>query len=147
MWPMSAGIPAVYPARRIYFLLALVGLLVSGLLAREALESQAGERLVSLFMFGVSLAFGALHLAWALTRVEITSQEMTVHRPGRRPLRLDLRQVVDVHQGGRFLATLSLVYHPVAPDGRVELDTPRILFLPAFQRQDELVELLGRRTE
>ncbi len=144
---MSARIPVVYPARRIYFLLALVGLLVSGLLAREALESQATERLLSLLMVGVSLVFGGIHLAWALTRVEITPQEMVVHRPGRRPFRLRLRQVVDVHQGGRFLATLSLVYHPAAPDGRVDLDTPRALFLPAFQRQDELVALLRRRTE
>ncbi len=137
----------VYPARRIYFLLALVGLLVSGLLAREVLESQARERLVSLFMLGVSLGFGALHLAWALTRVELTPQEMTVHRPGRSPLRLDLRHVVDVHEGGRLLTTLSLVYYPMAPDGRVDLDTPRALYLPAFQRQDELVEILRRRTE
>ncbi len=142
---MTSPSPWLYPARRVYLLLVLLGLAVAALFVREVARGQGFDQAVAVFLLLSALGFAGIHGMWALTRVELTPTGLTVHRPGRPPLHVDFRQMVDVHEGGRLLKTLSLVYYPVDADGLVDLEAPRSLFLPAVERQAELLRVLRSR--
>ncbi len=131
-----------FSAHSRYRLFAILGAVVTLLFVWDLTRLFA---LDTLFFFVVSLGFTLINLRWMLMKIELTPTGFTLHRPWQGPLHLDFRQVVAVHEEGRFVRAVSLVYYPVEPaSGLVDMERPRSLFLPALERQDELVNVLRR---
>ncbi len=132
----------VYLPRTTYRLFALGGAAVALLFLREILN---GFSLPSLFFLLGAIAFALVHIRWALLRLELTADGVTVRAPMQAPTQIQFRQMITCEEAGRFMPGVSLVYWPVSVDGIVETDVPRTLFLPAVARQDELLAALQER--
>lgn len=131
----------IYTPRRSYTLLAYVGALLALLFAWEIGQSFDWA---SLFFLVVALLFAGVNLLSALGSVELTPTGLTAHRRFAAPQHIDFRQIVSVAAAGRLTTGLSLVYYPLRGDGLLDLDTPRTLFLPSLERQEELLAILQR---
>ena len=133
--------PNLYPAHRIYQFLALIGVAVALLfvwtLARDF------EWMTFLF-FAVAVTFSFINLRWMFTRAELTPSGLTLHEPLNDAVHVDFRQMVAVYEAGRVVPGVSLVYYPLRANGLVDMDDARSLFLPALERQDELLSVLSR---
>lgn len=134
-----SDLPSLYPARRSYRLRSGLGLVVAGLFGWEVATSFAWG---SAFFLLASLAFAAINAFWAWSRIELTPGGLTYHRSGIGPVHVDFRQMVTVSEAGRFTPGISLVFYPLDEAGMVDVDRPRTLFLPAVERQDELLRVL-----
>ncbi|MCY3900504.1 MAG: hypothetical protein OXF50_23830 [Caldilineaceae bacterium] len=132
----------VYLPRTIYRLFALGGAAVALLFLREIL---IGFSLPSLFFLLGAIAFALIHIRWALMRMELTADGVTVRAPMQGPMQIQFRQMITCEEAGRFVPGVSLVYWPVSAEGIVEMDVPHTLFLPAVTRQDELLAALQER--
>lgn len=131
-----------YPAHPRYQLFVLLGVGLSIVLGWGLARQFAWD----LFFFvGVSLLFALFNLYWMLTRLELTPNGLTVHRPWLDPLHIDYRQIVTFSEEGRFNRSLSLVYYPLNANGLVDMDSPQSLFLPSLQRQEEVVDILMQK--
>ena len=133
--------PQIYQPRRSYTGMAYGGALVALLFAWEVGRSFAWP---TLFFLVIAMAFAAVNLRWAVTQVELTPAGLTCHRPFATPLHIDFRQIVAVAEAGRMTNGISLIYYPLAANGLIDLDNPRSLFLPAVERQDELLAIVQR---
>ncbi|MBI3957257.1 MAG: hypothetical protein HY328_00510 [Chloroflexi bacterium] len=132
----------LYRPRRSYTLMAYGGVLVALLFAWEVGRNFAWP---TLFFFVIALAFAAVNLRSATTQVELTPTGLTCHRRfAVSPLHIDFRQIVTVTQAGHMTTGISLIYYPLAANGLIDLDDPRSLFLPAMERQDELLAIVQR---
>ncbi|MDE0631671.1 MAG: hypothetical protein OXH73_09230 [Caldilineaceae bacterium] len=132
----------VYLPRTTYRLFALGGAAVALLFLREILN---GFSLPSLFFLLGAIAFALIHVRWALMRLELTADGVTVRAPVQATTQIQFRQMITCEEAGRFMPGVSLVYWPVSAEGIVEMDVPRTLFLPAVARQDELLAALQER--
>lgn len=129
----------VYLPRPTYRLFAAGGAAVVLLFAWEILN---GFSLSILFFLLAAFGFTVVHLRWALMRLELTADGVTVHAPLQAPLRILFRQMITFDEAGRITPGLSLVYWPISADGFVDTDVPRTLFLPAVARQEKLLAAL-----
>lgn len=132
----------VYLPRTTYRLFALGGAAVALLFLREILN---GFSLPSLFFLLGAIAFALIHVRWALMRLELTADGVTVRAPLQAPLQIQFRQMITCEEAGRIVPGVSLVYWPISADGIVNTDVPRAVFLPAVARQDELLTALQER--
>lgn len=132
----------VYLPRTTYRLFAVGGAAVALLFLREILN---GFSLPSLFFLLGAIAFALIHVRWALMRLELTADGLTVRAPLQAPLLIRFRQMITCEEAGRFVPGVSLVYWPISADGIVDTDVPRTLFLPAVARQEELLAALQER--
>ncbi len=132
----------LYRPQRSYTLMAYAGALVALLFAWEVGRNFAWP---TLFFFVIALAFAAANLRWATTQVELTPTGLTCHRRFAAPLHIDFRQIVTVTQAGRMTTGITLIYYPLAANGLIDLDDPRSLFLPAMERQDELLAIVQQK--
>lgn len=112
------------------------------LFLREILN---GFSLPSLFFLLGAIAFALIHVRWALMRLELTADGVTVRAPMQATMQIQFRQMITCEEAGRFMPGVSLVYWPVSAEGIVEMDVPRTLFLPAVARQEELLAALQER--
>lgn len=132
----------VYLPRTTYRLFALGGAAVALLFLREILS---GFSLPSLFFLLGAIAFALIHVRWALMRLELSADGVTVRAPMQATTQIQFRQIITCEEAGRFMPGVSLVYWPVSAEGIVVMDVPRTLFLPAVARQDELLAALQER--
>ena len=132
----------VYLPRTTYRLFAAGGAAVALLFLREILN---GFSLPSLFFLLGAIAFALIHVRWALMRMELTADGVTVRAPMQATMQIQFRQMITCEEAGRFMPGVSLVYWPVSAEGIVEMDVPRTQFLPAVARQDELLAALQER--
>ncbi|MCB0112923.1 MAG: hypothetical protein R2873_34010 [Caldilineaceae bacterium] len=131
--------PHLYPARRIYQVFTLLGVLVTLLFVWTLMQSF--DWLTFVFL-GLAAIFAIVNLRWTLTRVELTPSGITLYEPLNQATHVDFRQMVAVYEAGRMFPGVSLVYYPVGQDGLLDMEDPRTLFLPAMERQDELLAVL-----
>jgi len=132
----------VYLPRTTYRLFAAGGAAVALLFLREILN---GFSLPSLFFLLGAIAFALIHVRWALMRLELTADGVTVRAPMQATMQIQFRQMITCEEAGRFMPGVSLVYWPVSTEGIVEMDVPRTQFLPAVARQEELLATLQER--
>ncbi|MCY4080985.1 MAG: hypothetical protein OXF54_12120 [Caldilineaceae bacterium] len=129
----------VYLPRTTYRLFAVGGAAVALLFLREILN---GFSLPSLFFLLGAIAFALIHVRWALMRLELTADGLTVRAPLQATIQIQFRQMITCEEAGRFVPGVSLVYWPISADGIVDTDVPRAMFLPAVARQEELLAAL-----
>jgi hypothetical protein len=138
---MKNADPQIYPSHRIYRLLTLVGVAVTILFIWTL--TQDFDWIAFAFLLA-AVAFTLVNMRWIFTSVELTPSGITRHDPLAAPQHIDFRQMVAVSESGRMTPGLSLVYYPVAESGLVDMEEPRSIFLPAVDRQDELLAILQR---
>ncbi len=129
----------IYPSQRRYGFMTAVGFAVA-LLFGWTLPTRFGW--FDLIFFGVALIFALVNVRWLFTRAELTPNGLTLHQPLVAPRHVQFRQMVAVFEAGRAMPGVSVVYYPLAESGLVEMDSPRTLFLPALERQAELLAVL-----
>ena len=132
----------VFLPRPTYRLFSAGGAAVALLFAWELLNAFS---LPVLFFLLAAAGFAVVYLRWALMRLELTGDGVTVHAPLQAPLHILFRQMITCDEAGRIMPGLSLVYWPVSADGFVDTDAPRTLFLPAVARQEKLLGALQDR--
>ena len=132
----------VFLPRPTYRLFSAGGAAVALLFAWELLNAFS---LPFLFFLLAAAGFAIVYLRWALMRLELTGDGVTVHAPLQAPLHILFRQMITCDEAGRIMPGLSLVYWPVSADGFVDTDAPRTLFLPAVARQEKLLATLQDR--
>ena len=132
----------VFLPRPTYRLFSAGGAAVALLFAWELLNAFS---LPVLFFLLAAAGFAIVYLRWALMRLELTGDGVTVHAPLQAPLHILFRQMITCDEAGRIMPGLSLVYWPVSADGFVDTDAPRTLFLPAVARQEKLLATLQDR--
>ena len=132
----------VFLPRPTYRLFSVGGAAVALLFAWELLNAFS---LPVLFFLLAAAGFAIVYLRWALMRLELTGDGVTVHAPLQAPLHILFRQMITCDEAGRIMPGLSLVYWPVSADGFVDTDAPRTLFLPAVARQEKLLAALQDR--
>ena len=132
----------VFLPRPTYRLFSAGGAAVVLLFAWELLNAFS---LPVLFFLLAAAGFAIVYLRWALMRLELTGDGVTVHAPLQAPLHILFRQMITCDEAGRIMPGLSLVYWPVSADGFVDTDAPRTLFLPAVARQEKLLATLQDR--
>lgn len=131
--------PPIYQARRIYQVFTLLGLLVTLLFVWTL--TQQFDWITFVFLTFAAI-FAIVNLRWALTRVELTPSGVTLYEPLIQPTHVDFRRMVTVNEAGRMFPGVSIVYYPVGQDGLLDMEDPRSLFLPAVEKQDELLTVL-----
>ncbi len=122
-----------------YRLFVVVGIAIAMLFLWEILNNFT---LPALFFLLATIGFSIVYLRWALMRLELTSDGLTVYAPLQPPLHIFFRQLITCTEAGRTMPGLSFVYWPITADGVVHTDTPRTLFLPAVEHQEDLFAFL-----
>lgn len=133
---------SLYLPRPVYRLFAAGGAAVAALFTWEVVREFS---LPTLFFLLAAAGFAVVYLRWALMRMELTADGVTVQVPLQSPRHVLFRQMITCVEAGRITPGLSLVYWPVSADGLVEMEAPRTLFLPAVARQEELLAALEER--
>lgn len=98
---------------------------------------------VLFLLFAVGLLFFAVR--GLLSRVEVDERGLTLLQPLARPQAVQYRQLAEVSEEGRLQRVILLLYHPLRPDGLLDLDDLRSLALPALEEQSDLLEILQAR--
>ncbi len=98
---------------------------------------------VLFLLFAVGLLFFAVR--GLLSRVEVDERGLTLRQPLARPQAVQYRQLAEVSEEGRLQRVILLLYHPLRPDGLLDLDDLRSLALPALEEQSDLLEILQAR--
>ena len=80
-----------------------------------------------------------------LSHVELDLTEIRLHRLWRAPVRIAFRQMDSLQIAGRIFPAQVYCYHPLQPDGLLDLQELHTLTLPAVEEQDLLLELLQAR--
>jgi hypothetical protein len=99
---------------------------------------------VLFLLFAAGLLFFAVRSLFS--RVEVDEPGLTLVRPLSQPLQVQFRQLAEVSEEGRLQRVILLLYHPLRPDGLVDLDDLHSLALPALEEQSDLLEILQART-
>jgi hypothetical protein len=99
---------------------------------------------VLFLFFAIGLLFFAVRSLFS--RVEVDDHGLMLVRPLGKPLRVQFRQLAEVSEEGRMQRVIILLYHPLRPDGLVDLDDLHSLALPALEAQLDLLETLQART-
>lgn len=80
-----------------------------------------------------------------LARVELDATEIRLRQLWRTPKQVAFRQMNSLEVAGRLFSTLVFTYHPLQPDGLLDLQDLQTLTLPALEEQDLLLHLLEAR--
>lgn len=98
---------------------------------------------VLFLLFAVGLLFFAVR--GLLSRVEVDERGLTLLQPFASLQAVQYRQLAEVSEEGRLQRVILLLYHPLRPDGLLDLDDLRSLALPALEEQSDLLEILQAR--
>ena len=98
---------------------------------------------VLFLIFAVGLLFFAVR--GLLSRVEVDDRGLTLLQPLSGPQQVQYRQLAEVSEEGRLQRVILLLYHPLRPDGLIDLDDLRSLALPALEEQSDLLDMLQAR--
>ena len=98
---------------------------------------------VLFLLFAVGLLFFAVR--GLLSRVEVDERGLTLLQPFASLQAVQYRQLAEVSEEGRLQRVILLLYHPLRPDGLLDLDDLRSLALPALEEQSVLLEILQAR--
>lgn len=131
-----------YRAHPRYRLLALAAALLALLLAWDL---RRGVEPGGLLFFGVALGLAAWYGREVGSRVTLETRRLRLQRPLAADAVVEFRQLAGVSEEGRFGQSILLHYHPLAADGRIELEEIRSLALPALQEQAILLEILTKQ--
>lgn len=93
-----------------------------------------------IFMVGCVYATVVFADQWA-AHVEIDRQGFCLRTPLRRR-RVEFRQLDSATEAGRIVRGIVVTYHPLAPNGLLNLDTLHSVSLPAVGDQERLLETL-----
>ena len=138
----TAG-PTTYRPHARYVL--ITGIAASSVVALLWLLLRRLELASVLFLlFAAGLLFFAVRSLFS--RVEVDEHGLTLVRPLSQPLQVQFRQLAEVSEEGRLQRVILLLYHPLRPDGLVDLDDLHSLALPALEEQSDLLEILQART-
>lgn len=129
----------LYPARRIYQIFALIGLVMTLLFVWTL--SQTFDWLTLLFMVSTAF-FMMVNARWMLMRAELTPSGLTIHGPFDQTTHIDFRQMAEVHEAGRMAPGVGIVYYGLAENGLIEMDELQTIFLPALEDQQEFLQIL-----
>jgi hypothetical protein len=133
---------ASYAAHPKYKLLVAVWAVMAALFAWQLRRGLDPETLLFLAIaLGLLFWYGR---GWG-ARVTLEARRLRLYRPLAADTVVEFRQLADVHAEGRFGQSILLHYHPLAADGRIELDEIRSLALPALLEQDALLETLTQQ--
>ena len=98
------------------------------------------------WMTVVALVIALGILLWSVqrlaTRVEVGPKALIVRVPLQRPLQIGFRQLAGLHEEGRLLKAVVVLYRPLRPDGLVDPDDLRGLTLPGLKDQAALLAQL-----
>ncbi|MCC6165812.1 MAG: hypothetical protein IT329_01165 [Caldilineaceae bacterium] len=100
----------------------------------------------ALLFLGAALALMLWYVRSWGSRVTLEPRRLRLQRPLDADTVVEFRQLAGVSEEGRFGQSILLHYHPLAADGRVELEEIRSLALPALQGQAALLEILTQQT-
>ncbi len=140
---ISTPAPTTYRPHARYVL--ITGIAAFSVLALAWLLLRRQELASVLFLlFAGGLLFFAVRSM--LSRVDVDNQGLTLVRPLAGPVQVQYRQLAEVSEEGRLQRVILLLYHPLRPDGLVDLDDLRSLALPALEAQSDLLEALQART-
>lgn len=115
----------------------LTGLLGWSLIATITLEE---------FFFFILSATISLWFSNALfSQVRLDERTLALQTPLSGIQRVEFRQMVSATESGRFLHSLSLLYHPRQADGLLDLDHVQHLLLPAVVDQEKLLTAIEAR--
>ena len=95
------------------------------------------------------LLVGLVGMFWSgdqlLSRVELDGTEIRLRRLWRQPARIAFRQMDALRVSGRIFPALVFTYHPILPEGLLDLQDLDTLTLPAVEEQSLLIDLLQAR--
>ncbi|MCB0085149.1 MAG: hypothetical protein KDE47_29615 [Caldilineaceae bacterium] len=133
-----------------YWLYATAGALIALLYGWELAGVLRGSfPLSALLERLLFLCVGLGLLGWGLYtvrgRVVLAKDRLIWHKPVGAPEVVQFRQLISATEAGRFGTSLALLYHPLRPDGLVDLDDARSLFLPTVGEQDALLARLQEK--
>ena len=137
----TTGIVTTYRPVERYAFLGGAGLLAA-LFCAWALWRQF-DWITLLFCFGCLFAaasFGSQLLA----RVELDAAGLRLVSPFARR-RVEFRQLDSATEAGRLLRVIVVTYHPLAPNGLLDLEDLHSVTLPAVNQQYELLAMLQAR--
>ncbi|MCC6457397.1 MAG: hypothetical protein IT328_20750 [Caldilineaceae bacterium] len=80
-----------------------------------------------------------------LSQVEVMDDRVRLVAPGSSPREVEFRQLSEVHEEGRGLKSILLVYYPRMATGLLDLDEERTLLLPAVNGHAELLAALAAK--
>lgn len=140
----------IYRPTARYWLYAAAGALIALLYGWELTGVLRDSFQLSAFMerllfFCVGLGLLGWGLFTARSYVDLTKDSLIWHKPIGPPVAVQFRQLISASEAGRFGASLALLYHPLRPDGLVDLDDARSLFLPTVEEQDVLLARLQEK--
>ncbi|HHY58660.1 MAG TPA: hypothetical protein GYA08_24860 [Chloroflexi bacterium] len=96
-----------------------------------------------IFMIGCLFAAFSFAAQWS-ARVEVDRQGFWL-RSLWRHRRIEFRQIDDATEAGRIVRGIVVTYHPLMPNGLLNLDELHSVTLPAVGRQQTLLEQLRAR--
>jgi len=135
--------PIIYRPHSRYVLYAGVSLVMAVAfvwLLRNQYEGGA------VFFLLVSLGAALWSVGNLLSRVEVDAVSLVVRLPLLPARRIDIRQLAEVTENGRFVPALVVLYYPLRADGLVDLDDLRSQTLPAVEDQADLLQFLQEKT-
>ena len=130
---------AVYRAHEAYLVYAAAAGVVALIQAWALLNAFDWMTLVALVIALGILLWSVQRVA---TQVEVGPKALTVRAPLRRPQQISFRQFAGLHEEGRLLKAVVVLYRPLRPDGLVDPDDLRGLTLPALKDQATLLAQL-----
>jgi hypothetical protein len=135
--------PVIYRPHTRYVLYAGVSLVMAAAFVWLLWRQYEGGALLFLV---VALGGAIWSVANLLSRVEVDATSLVVRVPLLPARRIDLRQLSEVTESGRFLPALVILYYPLRADGLVDLDDLHSQILPAVEDQADLLEFLQGKT-
>jgi hypothetical protein len=139
-----------YPTSPRYKLLVGAGAALTGLLGWELWQGRgdpADEFAWGLgFFFVVSFLVTLWYAREMLSRVILAANGLTVTRRPGRIRTVEFRQMVSVSEAGRLGGrSITIVFHPLRPDGLIDLEGADSLIVPEVDDHDGLLAALEAR--
>lgn len=133
----------IFTAHPLYRGLTLAAAVTAGF-ALWQMRGQWDILTLLLLLAGVVLTvyFGRL----ALARITLDARHVHLAMLGARPRRVEYRQLSAVHEEGRGIRSILLLYHPRMDNGLVDTSELHSLNLPATAHGDALLAALTERT-
>lgn len=131
--------PVSYPIHPLYRIFALLCILLTGVFGWQL---RAALDWGTLFFMVVTLWLTLRYARLVASRVELEADRVRLHTPLMPVREVEFRQFSGVHEEGRGLRSILLLYHPRTETGILDADDVRTLALPAVNKHEELLSAL-----
>ena len=135
----SVTYPVTFRAQPLYWFIAALCVL---LILLFGWQLRAGLDWGTLFFMAIALWMTVHYAQLMASRIEIDADRLRLHTPLAAPRVVEFRQISGVHETGRGLKSIVVLYHPRMDTGIVDIDAIRTLHLPAVDKHDELLAML-----